>query len=89
MKEGIISGGGVDANDAKLDPFVARIKYHAMNFDDAAGYDGLKKLLSEMDGEFKTQGNRLFYLAAAPEYFSDIIKFLGEHGMAQPEAGGG
>src|SRR5580658_7905951 len=85
MKDGIISGGGVDAADDKLDPFVARIKYHSMNFDDAAGYDALKRLLSEMDGEFKTQGNRLFYLAVAPDYFSDIIKFLGCHGMAQPE----
>ena len=41
-----------------------------------------------MDGEFHTGGNRLFYLAVAPEYFSDIIKFLGDHGMAQPVEGG-
>ena len=45
MKEGIISGGGVDANDPKLDEFVARVSYHAMNFDDASGYDALKTLL--------------------------------------------
>jgi glucose-6-phosphate 1-dehydrogenase len=84
MKDGIVSGGGVDASDPKLDPFVGRIRYHAMNFDDPAGYEGLKELLVKMDGEFKTNGNRLFYLAVAPEYFSDIIHFLGDHGMAQP-----
>jgi glucose-6-phosphate 1-dehydrogenase len=87
MKEGIISGGGVETNDPKLDPFVGRIQYHAMNFDDAAGYDVLKKTLAELDKKFGTKGNRLFYLATAPEYFSDIIKYLGEHGMAKPEAG--
>src|SRR5580698_5352931 len=87
MKEGIISGGGVETNDPKLDPFVGRIQYHAMNFDDAAGYDVLKKTLAELDKKFGTKGNRLFYLATAPEYFSDIIKYLGEHGMAKPEEG--
>jgi glucose-6-phosphate 1-dehydrogenase len=85
MKDGIVTGGGVDASDDKLDPFVARIKYHSMNFDDASGYDALKKLLDDMDGEFHTGGNRLFYLATAPEYFSDIVKFLGDHGMSSVE----
>jgi glucose-6-phosphate 1-dehydrogenase len=85
MKEGIIAGGGVEESDPKLAPFVDRVQYHAMNFDDAAGYDALKKKLAELDGKFNTKGNRLFYLATAPEYFSDIINFLGENGMAQPE----
>ena len=63
---------------------MSRIKYHAMNFDDASGYEALKKMLAEMDAQYGTKGNRLFYLATAPEYFSDIIKFLGEHCMARP-----
>ena len=84
MKEGIVSGGGVEENDPKLAPFVERIQYHAMNFDDPAGYDALNSKLTELDGKFKTNGNRLFYLAVAPEYFSDIIRFLGDHGMAKP-----
>ena len=89
MKDGIVRGGGVDTNDPKLAPFIDRIQYHAMNFDDAAGYEGLKKLLAELDGKFGTQGNRLFYLATAPEYFADIINSLGEHGMAKPAEGEG
>jgi glucose-6-phosphate 1-dehydrogenase len=84
MKEGIIAGGGVEESDPKLAPFVDKIQYHAMNFDDAAGYDALDKLLGDIDKKFGTCGNRLFYLATAPEYFSDIINFLGEHGMAKP-----
>jgi glucose-6-phosphate 1-dehydrogenase len=84
MKDGVISGGGVEESDPKLAPFVDRIQYHAMNFDDASGYDALKAKLTELDGKFHTRGNRLFYLATAPEYFSDIINFLGQHGMAKP-----
>jgi glucose-6-phosphate 1-dehydrogenase len=84
MKEGILSGGGVEKDDAKLDPFVGKVQYHAMNFDDAAGYEALKSALADIDTKFGTKGNRLFYLATAPEYFSDIIKYLGEHCMAKP-----
>ncbi len=84
MKEGIIAGGGVEESEPKLAPFVAKIQYHAMNFDDAAGYEALKQLLDDIDKKSGTCGNRLFYLATAPEYFSDIINFLGQHGMAKP-----
>jgi glucose-6-phosphate 1-dehydrogenase len=86
MKEGIIAGGGVDESDPKLAPFIGKIQYHAMNFDDPAGYDALNKLLTEIDKKSGTCGNRLFYLATAPEYFSDIINYLGQHGMAKPAA---
>jgi glucose-6-phosphate 1-dehydrogenase len=86
MKEGIIAGGGVEESDPKLAPFVGKIQYHAMNFDDPSGYDALNKLLTEIDKKSGTCGNRLFYLATAPEYFSDIINYLGEHGMAKPAA---
>ena len=84
MKDGIVSGGGVDKDDPKLDPFVSRVHYHAMNFDDASGYDALKDMLTSLDAKYGTNGNRLFYLATAPEYFSDIIKYLGNHCMARP-----
>ncbi len=57
-----------------------------MNFDDGAGYEGLRVELGKMDSEFGTGGNRLFYLATAPEYFSDIIQNLGSCHMARPEA---
>jgi glucose-6-phosphate 1-dehydrogenase len=88
MKEGIESGGGVEDDDPKLDEFVSRISYHQMNFDDCAGYDALKAMLSQLDEKYKTLGNRLFYLATAPEYFSDIIKCLGDHAMAHPDVRG-
>src|ERR1700740_1251900 len=41
MKEGIVSGGDVASDEPKLDEFVSRISYHAMNFDDPNGYDSL------------------------------------------------
>jgi glucose-6-phosphate 1-dehydrogenase len=87
MQDGIIQFGGGKAGDPKLKEFLERVVYHAMNFDDDGGYAGLKELLQKIDRERGTQGNRLFYMATAPEYFSDIIARLGAHGMAQPEQG--
>ena len=88
MKEGILAGGGVEEADPALQPFIAKVCYHAMNFDDDTGYAGLKDLLAQMDAKAGTKGNRLFYLATAPEYFADIINALGKHEMNKPASPG-
>jgi len=87
MKDGIIKGGGVKDDEPKLGPFIDRVHYYAMNLDEEAGYAGLKAKLDEMDTKLGTKANRLFYLAVAPEYFSDIVKFLGVQGMNKPTEG--
>ena len=87
MREGIIDFGGVEKGADKLDEFVKKIGYHAMDFDNDQGYAALKKLLDQYDRDYGTRGNRLFYLATAPEYFADIVHRLGEQGMAKPEVG--
>src|SRR5260370_29923214 len=53
MREGIISGGGVEDADARLAPFIHNIQYHAMNFDDATRYEALNTKLAWLD---KTNG---------------------------------
>jgi glucose-6-phosphate 1-dehydrogenase len=87
MREGIVKFGGVEASDPKLDAFVKQISYCALNFDDPASYAGLKAELERIEKERGIGGNRLFYLATAPEFFAGIIENLGAQGMAQPERG--
>jgi len=89
MRAGITEFGGVKDGDAKLDDFIKRVQYFAMNFDDDGGYAKLKEKLAGLDEKLGTKGNRLFYLATAPEYFGDIIERLGSQGMSKPEKGGG
>ena len=86
MQEGIEKFGGVDASDPKLKGFMERVQYFATNFDDDAGYEKLKGFLADLDTKFGTKGNRLFYLAVAPEYFADITQRLSKQGMTNPEA---
>jgi glucose-6-phosphate 1-dehydrogenase len=87
MREGILQFGGVQEGEKKLDEFMQKVSYFAMNFDDPGGYDKLKTLLEGIDQKQGTKGNRLFYLATAPEYFAEIIEQLGGHGMAKPQQG--
>ncbi len=87
MQDGILKGGGVDGGDSKLKPFMDRVKYFATNFDDDAGFEKLKSYLAELDGQLGTKGNRLFYLAVAPEFFADIAQRLSKHGMTDAPEG--
>src|ERR1700753_2132038 len=81
LPEGILKGGGVDAGDSSLKPFVERIKYFQTEFDNDEGFEKLKAFLADLDQQYGTKGNRLFYLAVAPEYFADIAQRLAKHGM--------
>src|SRR5271170_2597982 len=69
MSEGIIEFGGVDKSDPKLDNFVKKISYFALNFDDPSHYAALKAELERISSENGIGNNRLFYLATAPEFF--------------------
>jgi glucose-6-phosphate 1-dehydrogenase len=85
MQEGILKGGGVDRGDSALKPFIDRVKYFATEFDNDEGFEKLKAFLAEIDQQYGTRGNRLFYLAVAPEYFADIAQRLAKHGMTQSQ----
>jgi glucose-6-phosphate 1-dehydrogenase len=87
MREGIIEFGGAEPDDPKLDEFVKNISYFALHFDDPTHYDAMKAELDRIDAEKGIGGDRLFYLATAPEFFAGIIENLGSHGMATPGHG--
>ncbi len=87
MREGIIEFGGADASDSKLDEFVGKISYFALNFDDPGHYATLKAELDRIAEEKSIGPDRLFYLATAPEFFASIVENLGAQGLAKPENG--
>ena len=61
--------------------FAPRISYNASNFDDPDGYNKLKAQLEKIDATQGTRGNRLYYLAVSPGYFSVIVEQLGKAGL--------
>ena len=87
MKAGVLEFGGVNGADAKLDEFIGKISYYALEFDNASAYAGLNAELDKIASEKNIGPDRLYYLATAPEYFAPIIENLGAQGMAQPAQG--
>ncbi|MBD3109570.1 glucose-6-phosphate dehydrogenase [Bacillus sp. AGMB 02131] len=68
-------------NECDLNPFVSHFKYHSHDVSDAASYAELKQLAEQMDETYDLGGNRLFYLAMAPEFFGTITQFLKSEGL--------
>src|SRR5438270_12723605 len=67
--------------------FAQALFYHPSEFHDAAGYKSLAERLDKIDHERGTGGNRLFYLAVAPDQFEPILKNLKEAGLNKAREG--
>src|SRR5947209_1450730 len=61
--------------------FGQSIFYHQSEFADENGYKSLAERLAKIDAERATRGNRLFYLAVAPDQFDPIVKHLKAVGL--------
>jgi glucose-6-phosphate 1-dehydrogenase len=64
--------------------FAEHIVFSPGTFDDPAAYATLKGRLEALDRSHGTRGNRLFYLAVAPEFFATIVEQLGRAGLIYP-----
>ncbi len=73
-------GGGLQSEDLWND-FAKGIFYCPGNIDKPEDYQKLKELLSQLDEERGTRGNRVFYLSVAPRYFGEATQQLGAAGM--------
>src|SRR6267378_5650104 len=68
--------------------FSQSLFYHQSEFEDESGYQSLAQRLNKIDEERGTRGNRLFYLAAAPEKFEPLLKNLKGAGLNKAKEGG-
>lgn len=64
--------------------FSQQLFYHQANFSDDAGYEALRQRLQELDSQFGTRGNRVFYLSTQPKEFLNIVQKLNEHQLLYP-----
>src|SRR5258708_11340962 len=64
--------------------FLSRVYYQPADFTTAAGMHGLAERLKKVEVEQLLPGNRLFYLATDPEYFSPAVQRLAEAELVHP-----
>ena len=66
---------------------VATFRYVSGEYGHPDTFDALRTVLSDLDDERGTAGNRVFYLATIPDQFGVVAGALGEHGLSRPEKG--
>ncbi len=65
--------------ETELRTFVEKLFYYSLEFHDDAAYGNLNIFLSDIDKNYGTRGNRIFYLSVQPSYFLPIIEKLKHH----------
>jgi len=71
----------LELDEAKWSQIRERFYYCRFEFEDPRGYQELNRLLNNLDEKYQTCGNRIYYLATAPEFFEVIVHRLQQQGM--------
>jgi glucose-6-phosphate 1-dehydrogenase len=65
--------------DDVWDRLAAGMRYVTTDFSQDTGFDRLAEVLSQIDTERGTGGNRVYYLAIPPRAFEPVVRGLGRH----------
>jgi glucose-6-phosphate 1-dehydrogenase len=87
MEESVRKFSRQNVREDNWKTFAQSISYHRTEFHDLQGYESLGERLNEIDKERGTRGNRLFYLAVAPDQFDDILANLKTVGLNRAAEG--
>ncbi len=75
----------VASNSNTIDEFASHFYYHSHDVTDSDSYVALREMAVQLDEQYQTKGNRIFYLAMAPEFFGSIATHLNEDGLTNVE----
>ncbi|MGI8438446.1 MAG: glucose-6-phosphate dehydrogenase [Chthoniobacterales bacterium] len=87
MGEAVRKFSRQEVHDDLWDHFAQSLYYHVTEFSDADGYKTLGERLEKVEKERGADGNRLFYLAVAPDQFEPILEHLKAAGLNKPKNG--
>ncbi len=88
MREAVEEFSGSGPVDPSVwETFARGLYYSSGDFQDTGAWNRLAALLSGLDRERGTGGNRIFYLATPPSSYLDIVRGLAEAGLERPPRG--
>ncbi|MBI5829009.1 MAG: glucose-6-phosphate dehydrogenase, partial [Chloroflexi bacterium] len=87
MRQGIAQFAGGPPDPAAWDTYAANLFYQTGAFDATGRFEELRARLADLERGAGGPVNRLYYLAASPRFFVDIISRLGEVGMSRESDG--
>ncbi|MCI3920050.1 glucose-6-phosphate dehydrogenase [Paenibacillus sp. TRM 82003] len=70
-------------NDEDWERFASHFRYMSLDIHNTDAFRSLRTLADELDGAFDVGGNRLFYLALAPELFGSVSHHLKDGGLLE------
>jgi glucose-6-phosphate 1-dehydrogenase len=73
----------IPVDDQLWNWFAERLYYLPGDLNKPETYQGLEKLLQEVDEKHGTERNYFYYLATAAQFFSPVVEQLGAAGLAQ------
>ena len=79
LENELLDKSGVEAGD--LDRFSKQLFYQPVNTKDGADYVKIRTRVDELNEQFNTQGNVVFYLSTPPELYGVIPEYLAQHGL--------
>ncbi|NDL67605.1 glucose-6-phosphate dehydrogenase [Anaerotalea alkaliphila] len=83
IEEGIRGNARFPFEEEQWNRLKARIHYYRLPFEDDEAYPEFDNYLCTLEHKYATRGNRMFYLAVAPEYFSVIVDKLQKNGLVR------
>lgn len=71
----------IKKSDQEAKEFASHFRYKSHNVKDSENYSALCTLANELDEEYETEGNRVFYLSVAPHFFGTITSYIREKNL--------
>ena len=81
------AGKSASFNEDVWNWLVARMFYVKGDLTNPASYDALKAKLEQVDGQYHTEGNYLFYLAVSDRFFGSVVEHLGASKLSEERDG--
>jgi len=86
MKEAVTEAARSPVTEESWNLFAEGLFYVRGGFEDASTFEALGEKLRAVDQQRRTEGNRLFYLATAPNFYLPIMQGMAAAGVAERQA---
>ncbi|WP_191981031.1 glucose-6-phosphate dehydrogenase [Levilactobacillus bambusae] len=86
VKQSLVHAGE-KADTKEAAEFLSRFYYVQHDVTDKAHYSVLRDRLNELDKKYKANGNRIFYLSMAPQFFGPVAGYIKTEGLQSTNGG--
>jgi glucose-6-phosphate 1-dehydrogenase len=87
MHQEIVKKYGLSAEDEDWRRFSPRLFYHPGDIQVDEDLVALDQYLQDLEADRGGKSNRIYYLSVAPQFYKEVVRGIGRHGMADQTSG--